>query len=63
VDDIPVNEVCRFEAELIKYIDGEQKALRLDIATKKALDADLTARLKAAIGEFKAKRFIPRATA
>jgi F-type H+-transporting ATPase subunit alpha len=63
VDDIPVNEVRRFEAELIKYIDSEQKALRQDIATKKALDADLTARLKAAISEFKAKRFILRAGA
>ena len=61
VDDIPVNEVRRFEAELITYIDSEQKALRQDIATKKALDADLTVRLKAAISEFKAKRFILRA--
>jgi F-type H+-transporting ATPase subunit alpha len=63
VDDIPVNEVRRFETELLKYIDGEQKALRQDIAAKKALDADLTARLKAAISEFKAKRFILRAGA
>jgi len=63
VDDIPVNEVRRFEAELLRYIDGEQKALRQDITTKKALDADLTARLKAAIAEFKSKRFILRAGA
>jgi F-type H+-transporting ATPase subunit alpha len=63
VDDIPVNEARRFEAELIRYIDSEQKALRQDIATKKALDADLTARLKAAVSEFKAKRFILRAGA
>jgi F-type H+-transporting ATPase subunit alpha len=63
VDDLPVNEVRRFEAELLKYIDGEQKALRQDIATKKALDADLTARLKAAIAEFKSKHFIRRAGA
>jgi F-type H+-transporting ATPase subunit alpha len=63
VDDLPVNEVRRFEAELVKYIESEQKALRQDIVTKKALDADLTARLKAAINEFKAKRFILRANA
>ncbi len=63
VDDLPVNEVRRFEAELVKYIESEQKALRQDIVTKKALDPDLTARLKAAINEFKAKRFILRANA
>jgi F-type H+-transporting ATPase subunit alpha len=60
VDDLPVNDVRRFEAELLKYVESEQKALRQDIATKKAIDADLSARLKAAIAEFKAKRFIPR---
>ncbi len=63
VDDLPVNEVRRFEAELLKYIESEQKALRQEIVTKKAIDADLTARLKAVIGEFKAKRFILRAGA
>ena len=63
VDDLPVGEVRRFEEELLRDIDAEQKALRLEIARKKALDPDLTARLKAAIAEFKAKRFIPRASA
>jgi len=63
VDDLPVGEVRRFEEELLRYIDAEQKLLRLEIAKKKALDADLTTRLKAAIAEFKAKRFIPRASA
>jgi F-type H+-transporting ATPase subunit alpha len=63
IDDLPVNEVRRFEAELLKYIESEQKALRQEIVTKKAIDADLTARLKAAIGEFKAKRFLLRAGA
>src|SRR5574341_493792 len=61
VDDLPVNEVRRFEAELLKYIESEQKALRQEIVTKKAIDADLTGRLKAASGEFKMKRFILRA--
>jgi F-type H+-transporting ATPase subunit alpha len=63
VDDLPVGEVRRFEAELLKYIESEQKALRQEIVAKKAIDADLTARLKAAIGEFKTKRFIVRAGA
>ena len=44
-------------------MDGEQKALREEIAKKKALDPELTAKLKAAITEFKAKRFILRASA
>ncbi len=63
VDDLPVGEVRRFEEELLRYIDAEQKALRLEIAKKKALDPDLTARLKASVAEFKTKRFIPRASA
>jgi F-type H+-transporting ATPase subunit alpha len=63
VDDLPVGEVRRFEEELLRHIDAEQKLLRLEIAKKKALDPDLTARLKAVIAEFKAKRFIPRASA
>ncbi|MEO5657766.1 MAG: F0F1 ATP synthase subunit alpha, partial [Nitrospiria bacterium] len=60
VDDIPVGEVRRFEEELLRYMDADQKALREEIAKKKALDADLTGRLKAAIAEFKSKRFILR---
>jgi F-type H+-transporting ATPase subunit alpha len=63
VDDLPVGEVRRFEEELLRYMDSEQKALREDIAKKKALDPELTAKLKAAIAEFKAKRFILRAGA
>jgi len=63
VDDLPVGEVRRFEEELLRYIDAEQKLLRLEIAKKKALDPDLTAKLKAAITEFKAKRFILRTSA
>src|SRR3990170_1699758 len=49
VDDLPVGEVRRFEEELLRYIDAEQKLLRLEIAKKKALDPDLTARLKAVL--------------
>ena len=63
VDDLPVGEVRRFEEELLRHIDAEQKLLRLEIAKKKALDPDLTARLKSVIAEFKTKRFIPRASA
>ncbi|MBI3606526.1 MAG: F0F1 ATP synthase subunit alpha [Nitrospirae bacterium] len=63
VDDLPVGEVRRFEEELLRYMDSDQKALREEIAKKKALDPDLTAKLKAAITEFKAKRFILRAGA
>ncbi len=63
VDDLPVGEVRRFEEELLRYIDSDQKPLREEIAKKKALDPELTAKLKAAITEFKAKRFILRASA
>jgi F-type H+-transporting ATPase subunit alpha len=63
VDDLPTNEVRRFEEELLRDFDTQNKALKEEIAKKKALDPDLTARLKATITEFKTKRFIPRASA
>jgi len=63
VDDLPVSEVRRFEEELLRDFDTQNKSLKEEIAQKKALDPDLTARLKAAITDFKSTRFIPRATA
>jgi F-type H+-transporting ATPase subunit alpha len=63
VDDLPTNEVRRFEEELLRDFDTQNKALKEEIAKKKALDPELTGRLKTAIAEFKTKRFIPRASA
>ncbi|MCU1232350.1 MAG: synthase alpha subunit [Candidatus Solibacter sp.] len=55
LDDIPV-EICRkFEAELYRFAENAHRGVLDEIATKKALDADLTAKVKAVIEEFKAR--------
>jgi F-type H+-transporting ATPase subunit alpha len=55
LDDLPV-EVCRkFEAELYRFLDNAQRAVLDEIRTKKVLDADLTAKIKAIIEEFKSR--------
>ena len=53
VDDVPVNAVKRFEAELLKFVTSKYADLLKDIAGKKQLDDDLRSRCKTAIEEFK----------
>ncbi len=53
VDDVPVNAVKKFEAELLKFAASKHADLLKDIAAKKQLDEDLRSRLKGAIEEFK----------
>ncbi len=53
VDDVAVNALKKFEQELLRFMASKQQALLGDIKTKKQLDDDLKARLKAAIEEFK----------
>jgi F-type H+-transporting ATPase subunit alpha len=53
VDDVPVPEVKKFEEELLRFITSKYQSLLTDISTKKQLDDDLKARIKAAIEEFK----------
>ncbi|HEX9155617.1 MAG TPA: F0F1 ATP synthase subunit alpha [Nitrospira sp.] len=53
VDDVPVNAVKKFEAELLKFVTSKHQALLNDIKTKKQIDDDLKGRAKAAIEEFK----------
>ncbi len=53
IDEYPVAAVQRFEQELMGFFDSKQADLLNDIRTKKALDDDLTARLKKALDEFK----------
>jgi F-type H+-transporting ATPase subunit alpha len=54
VDDLPAEEVQRFEKELIRYIEERHKELRQEFLKKKALDEELTTRLKKVLEEFKA---------
>ncbi len=53
VDDVAVNTLKKFEQELLRFMASKHQALLGDIKTKKQLDDDLKARLKAAIEEFK----------
>ena len=55
LDDLPVDMCRKFEAELYRFVDNAHRAVLDEIRTKKALDADLTAKVKAVIEEFKAR--------
>ncbi|WP_321529994.1 F0F1 ATP synthase subunit alpha [uncultured Desulfuromonas sp.] len=53
VDDYPAATVGRYESELLAFIDSKHADLINDLTEKKAIDADLEGRLKAALEEFK----------
>jgi len=57
LDDVPVDSIKKFEAELITFITDKKADLKNEIRDKKAISDELTAKLKAAIEEFK-KGFI-----
>jgi F-type H+/Na+-transporting ATPase subunit alpha len=54
VDDIPLEEIKKFEVELMKYLRSAGKNVLAEIAQKKVLDADLESKLAALAKEFKA---------
>jgi len=53
VDEVPVNAVRKFEAELLRFATSKYQSLLDDIKGKKQLDDDLRTRIKNAIEEFK----------
>src|SRR5512134_1720961 len=53
LDDVPVAHIRQWERDFIAYLEASHPAVLTDIRTKKALDDDLTNRLKAAIAAFK----------
>src|SRR5256885_1634207 len=53
LDSIPVNEVRRFERELLQFVETNQPALLKTIAEKKALDDGIKAEIKKAVDAFK----------
>jgi len=55
VDDVPALDVTRFENDLVAFAEAHYGSLLAKIATKKALDDDIRAELKKALGEFKEK--------
>jgi F-type H+/Na+-transporting ATPase subunit alpha len=57
LDDLPVEQVRKFEAELYKFVDNAHGALLAKIVEKKTLDDALKAEIAAVIKEFK-DRFV-----
>ena len=53
LDDVAVSDLRAFEDGYYPYLETSHPAILTDIATKKALDDDLKARLTAAINEYK----------
>ena len=53
LDDVPVPHIRQWERDFLDYLEASQPAILTDIRTKRALDDDLTGRLKAAIAAFK----------
>jgi F-type H+-transporting ATPase subunit alpha len=63
LDDLEVSICRKFEAELYRFVDNAHRGVLDEIRTKKALDADLTAKVKAIIEEFKSRFLAENATA
>src|SRR5215468_4191911 len=53
VDDIPVHEVRKFEAELLRFIENSQPGVLADISEKKSLTDEIKAGLKQVLEDFK----------
>jgi F-type H+-transporting ATPase subunit alpha len=53
LDDVEVAHIRQWERDFLGYLEASHPAILTDIRTKKALDDDLTGRLKAAITAFK----------
>ena len=55
LDDLPIEQCRKFEAELYRFMDNANRPILEEIAAKKVLDDGLTAKIKAAVEEFKAR--------
>ena len=53
LDDVEVSQIRKWERDFLSFLDASHGAVLSGIKTKKALDDDLTAKLKAAIAQFK----------
>jgi F-type H+-transporting ATPase subunit alpha len=53
LDDVEVPHIRQWERDFLEYLEASHPAVLKDIRTKKALDDELTGRLKAAIAAFK----------
>ena len=55
LDDLPVEQCRKFEAELYRFVENAHRPVLDGIRTKKALDDDLARKVVALIEEFKAR--------
>jgi F-type H+-transporting ATPase subunit alpha len=62
LDDLPVEQVRKFEEELYRFADNAHRALLAKIVEKKALDDALKAEIGAVLKEFK-ERFVAEQSA
>src|SRR5512141_750100 len=53
VDDLPVNQLGRFETELYSFFDSRKGDILTELRDKKAIDDDLKGKIVAALDEFK----------
>jgi F-type H+-transporting ATPase subunit alpha len=53
LDDVKVEHIRQWERDFLEYLEASHPQVLADIRTKKALDDDLTGRLKGAISSFK----------
>jgi F-type H+-transporting ATPase subunit alpha len=53
VDDLPVDQIKRFEQELYSFVENGHPQVLADIREKKAIDDDLKGRIDATLKEFK----------
>ncbi len=58
LDDIPVEDVLRFESELLSFVDAERADLLQKIREQKTLSEEIEEGIKKAIQDFK-KGFAP----
>ena len=61
VDEYPVEEVQRYESEMISYMETKQAQLLSDLDEKKAIDDDIEGRIKTALDEFKGQFVVAEA--
>jgi len=63
LDSVPVNEVRRFERELLEFVDANHGSILKTIREKKALDDSIRAEIKKAVDAFKERFTAEVATA
>jgi len=55
LDDVPVDQVTRFQDEFLRYVDTTVPGLRQTLAEKKDLTDEIENQLKQALDGFKAR--------